>query len=210
MRSKAEPATTRIKRLLELLSVYSFNLFYNKRKDMVLSDFLSRQKSDDSNLHEIIPISFSIRSVLHESYYGLGSLKKFTDSRTDNYMVQTRAQVKSSSIKLLEVHGAKKNLVPHMKPENLVKGTCPITPACHLRPIHHIPHTNQELPTNTLPPIPKPRIGQGKAGIRSKPRVAPPVPESKQMPFLPIPEPTPREAIPLTELVTQSQGSILP
>ena len=41
MRSKAEPATTRIKRLLELLSPYSFNLYYIKGKDMVLSDFLS-------------------------------------------------------------------------------------------------------------------------------------------------------------------------
>ena len=34
-RSKAEPATTRIKRLLELLSPYSFNLCYIKGKDMV-------------------------------------------------------------------------------------------------------------------------------------------------------------------------------
>ena len=42
MRSKAEPATTRIKRLLELLSGYSFNLYYIKRKDMGLSYFLSR------------------------------------------------------------------------------------------------------------------------------------------------------------------------
>ena len=32
MRSKAEPATTRIKRLLELLSPYSFNLYYIKGK----------------------------------------------------------------------------------------------------------------------------------------------------------------------------------
>ena len=75
-------------------------------------------------------------------------------------MVQTRAQAKSSGIKLLEVHGAKKNLVPHMKPENLVKGTCPIPPACHLRPIHHIPHTNPEPPTNPLPPIPNAELGK--------------------------------------------------
>ena len=58
MRSKAEPATTTIKRLLELLSPYSFNLYYIKGKDMVLSNFLSRQKTDDSNPHELIPISF--------------------------------------------------------------------------------------------------------------------------------------------------------
>ena len=52
MRSKVEPATTQIKRRLELLSGYSFNLFYIKGKDMVLSDFLSSQKSDYSNPHE--------------------------------------------------------------------------------------------------------------------------------------------------------------
>ena len=39
-KSKAEPATVRIKRLLELISSYSFNLYYLKGKDMVLSDFL--------------------------------------------------------------------------------------------------------------------------------------------------------------------------
>ena len=55
MKSKAEPASNRIKRLLEILSAYSFNLYYFKGKDMVLSDFLSRQHGDSSNLHEIIP-----------------------------------------------------------------------------------------------------------------------------------------------------------
>ena len=62
MRSKAEPATTRIKRLIELLGPYSFNLYYIKGKDMVLSDYLSRQKMDDSSPHKIIPISFTLRS----------------------------------------------------------------------------------------------------------------------------------------------------
>ena len=40
IKSKAEPATSRIKRLLELITSYSFNLYYIKGKDMVLSDFL--------------------------------------------------------------------------------------------------------------------------------------------------------------------------
>ena len=40
IKSKMELATTRIKRLLELISSYSFNLYYVKGKDMVLSDFL--------------------------------------------------------------------------------------------------------------------------------------------------------------------------
>ena len=51
IKSKAEPATTIIKQLLELISSYSFNLYYMKSKDMILSD--------DSDPSEIIPISFN-------------------------------------------------------------------------------------------------------------------------------------------------------
>ena len=40
IKSKMEPVTTRIKRLLELINSYSFNLYYMKGKDMILSDFL--------------------------------------------------------------------------------------------------------------------------------------------------------------------------
>ena len=42
IKSKAEPITTGIKTLLEILCSYSFNLYYIKGKDMILSDFLSR------------------------------------------------------------------------------------------------------------------------------------------------------------------------
>ena len=69
IKSKAEPTTIRIKRLLELISSYSFNLYYIKGKDMVYSDFLSRQSNDNSNPHEIIPIFFNRHQVLHENYY---------------------------------------------------------------------------------------------------------------------------------------------
>ena len=75
---------------------------------MVLSDFLSRQKSDDSNPHEIIPILFNLRETLYEGYHKLGNFQISAGSRMDKYMVQTRAQVKSSGIKLPEVHRAKK------------------------------------------------------------------------------------------------------
>ena len=43
IKSKAEPTTTRKKSVLESVSSYSFNLYYIKGKDMILSDFLSRQ-----------------------------------------------------------------------------------------------------------------------------------------------------------------------
>ena len=67
LKSKTEPATPRIKRLLEVLSAYSFNLYYMKGKDMILSDFLSRQEIDKSDLHEIIPISFDMKAILNEN-----------------------------------------------------------------------------------------------------------------------------------------------
>ena len=41
IKSKAEQATNRIKQLLELISSYSFNLYYMKGKVMFLSNFLS-------------------------------------------------------------------------------------------------------------------------------------------------------------------------
>ena len=113
MRSKAEPAKTRIKRLIELLSPYSFNLYCIKGKDMVLSDFLSRQKTDDSNPHEIIPISFTLKSLVGNQFYRINN--ETSQPKTSKYLIQTRSQTKSSGIKLLEIHGANKGLNPHVK-----------------------------------------------------------------------------------------------
>ena len=86
IKSKVEPATIRIKRLLELISSHSFNLYYIKQKDMVLSEFLSRQNNNNSNPHEIIHISFNMYQVQHEKYYN-----------TENYLVQTQSQTRSRS-----------------------------------------------------------------------------------------------------------------
>ena len=57
IKSKTEPVTIRIKGFLELITSYSFNLYYIKGNDMVLSDFLSSQNNDKSHPHGIIPIS---------------------------------------------------------------------------------------------------------------------------------------------------------
>ena len=74
-----EPATTRIKRLLELISSYSFNLYYMKGKDMILSDFLLQQNNDESNPNEIIPILFDMYKTLKSN------LENFSN---DKYLVQ--------------------------------------------------------------------------------------------------------------------------
>ena len=137
MRSKVELATNRIKRLLEVLSAYSFNLYYIKGKDMILSDFLSRQNIMDQNKREIIPISFNMRSVLQDKYYNL-------DEEREKYMVQTRSQMKSSGVQLPEVHGSEKRLDTHKIPEK------------------------QPRPIVGLDVERKPRLGQGRAGVRRK------------------------------------------
>ena len=67
--SKVELVTNKIKRILEILSAYPFNLYYIKGKDMILSDFLSRQDPGDENAKEIIPISFNMKLVLQDKYY---------------------------------------------------------------------------------------------------------------------------------------------
>ena len=90
LKSKTEQATTRIKRLLEVLSAYSFNLYYMKGKDMILSDFLSRQMIDSSNQYEIIPISFDMKAILKAMYYNVGN-----DSK---YLIQTSSQTKASGV----------------------------------------------------------------------------------------------------------------
>ena len=56
-------------RSLHSLISYSFNLYYMKGKDMILSDFLSGQNNNDSNPHEVIPISFNMYQILGENYY---------------------------------------------------------------------------------------------------------------------------------------------
>ena len=67
IKSKMEPVTTRIKRLLELISSYSFNLYYMKSKDMILSDFLLQQDNDDGNPNKIIPISIDMFKILENN-----------------------------------------------------------------------------------------------------------------------------------------------
>ena len=109
IKNKAEPATPRIKRLLELISIYSFNLYYMKGKDMILSHFLSRQTHNDSSPHEVIPISFNMYNILYKNYYSI--------EIEDWYLVQTRSQTKATGIMLPEIHSTKKMLDTNVLPE---------------------------------------------------------------------------------------------
>ena len=83
-------------------------MYYIKGKAMILSDFLSRQKHDVSNPHEIIPISSNMQNILQSRYYNIGKEKE------GKYLVQTRSQTKSIGISLPEVHGRGKGLDPNI------------------------------------------------------------------------------------------------
>ena len=193
MRSKAEPATTRIKRLLELLSPYSFNLYYIKGKDMVLSDFLSRQKTDDSNPHELIPISFMHRNQIDDHFYRINS---GTDQpKTNKYLVQRRSQAKSSGIKILKIHGTNKGLDPHVQPGRQ-------------RPLPSLPIHSIDIGPPTHP-IPKPRIGQGRARLRRKVKTHQPISLPQQSPQQ-ITKHVQKTVMPLPESTAQSQIDVLP
>ena len=111
IKCKAEPATTRIKRLLGLISSYSFNLYYMKGKDRILSDFLSQQKNDNSDPSEIIPISFNAYGILDENR-NIDVCKN-----EEKFLIQTHSQAKTSGTKLLEVHRVRKELDPNLRPE---------------------------------------------------------------------------------------------
>ena len=65
IKSIAELTTTRIKRLLEIISSYSFHLYYITGKGMILSDFLSRQK-------HVIHMKSYLFHLTCKVYYSLG------------------------------------------------------------------------------------------------------------------------------------------
>ena len=81
---------------------------------MILSDFLSRQETDKSDPHEIIPISFDMKAILNDRYYNV-------EEEEGKYLVQTCSQTKDSGIKVPEVHGAKIGVDLNLRPEWLVR-----------------------------------------------------------------------------------------
>ena len=117
MKAKTEPATTKIMRLLDRLSNYSFNLYYVKGRDMILSDYLSRHRKKDLDSSELSPISFCCLKVY----------RSFIDERIgeDIICIKTRSSAKASGEQVGEVHGADKPLDPNYKPEHQSKSKLP-------------------------------------------------------------------------------------
>ena len=117
MKAKTEPVSTRIMRLLDRLSAYSFNLYYVKGRDMILPDYLSRHRQKDLDPSELIPISFCCLKV----YRG------FIDDKIgeDIFCIKTKSSAKASGEEVGEVCGANKPLDPNYKPEHQSKSKLP-------------------------------------------------------------------------------------
>ena len=79
---------------------------------MILSDFLSQQKNDDSDPSEIIPISFNAYNIL-EMNRNIG----ICDKDEEKYPIQTHSQAKMSGTKLPEKHRVRKKLNPNLRSE---------------------------------------------------------------------------------------------
>ena len=78
---------------------------------MILSDFLSQQKNDDSDPSEIIPISFNAYRILEENR------KIDVCKNEEKFLIQMHSQAKTSSTKLPGVHRVRKELNPNLRPE---------------------------------------------------------------------------------------------
>ena len=84
-----------------------------------------------------------------------------------------------------EIHGANKGLDPHVQPGKQ-------------RPFPSLPiqTIDKGLPTH---PIPRPRIGQGRAGQKRKAKALQPISLPHQLPVQPITEQASRTVMPLPE-----------
>ena len=63
---------------------------------------MSSQQGDNSDSHQIIPISFNMKELLRQNYQNYVK---------DTFLVQTRSQ--AIGVKVPTVHGTTKPLVPH-------------------------------------------------------------------------------------------------
>ena len=116
---------------------------------------------DSSDPHEIIPISFTLKGLMGNHFYWINNTNKIRQPKTSKYLIQTRSQAKSGGIKVPEIHGVNEGLDPHIKPGR--QRSLPTLPRHSIPPTSLTQPVDKGLPTH---PTPKPRIGQGRAGLK--------------------------------------------
>ena len=113
--------------MIRKLGPLPFNLYYVKGKNLVLTDFLSRIKSDDSDPNEVLPISFVDMQMAEQP--------------PDYHLrIRTRSGAKCEGATVPPIHGFDKTLDPYKKPEHqpsqpaatpLAVPTCPVPTPQH-------------------------------------------------------------------------------
>ena len=89
LKAKREPPTLRLKKLIENLSEYKFDIYFLKGKERHISDFLSRHPDDEGSPNEIIPIAFMMQDLGNSKFPDhLLYLKEEVDAlpEQDNYI----------------------------------------------------------------------------------------------------------------------------
>ena len=81
---------------------------------MILSDFVSREKHDDSDFHEIIPIPFNMQEIVHARCYNIH------DNEQKRYLIQMRSQAKTSGTILQKVCSIDKGVHPNIRSEKQI------------------------------------------------------------------------------------------
>ena len=128
-------------------------------------------------------------------------MKEDDKLETDQYLVHTRSQTKSSGLTLPKVHGIDNSMNLQRKPEHQKLVTLLM---------HQTQNVDKGPPTNRVAPVPKPRIGQGRAGHRRKTKAITPTSTPIQTSAPAIPTPVPRTVQSLPEPVVQSQERTQP
>ena len=89
LKAMREPPTLRLKKLIENLSEYKFDIYFLKGKEMHISDFLSRHPNDEGSPNDIIPIAFMLQELGNSKFPDhLLYLKEEVDAlpEQDNYI----------------------------------------------------------------------------------------------------------------------------
>ena len=102
-----------------------------------------------------------------------------------------------------EIHGVNKGINPHHKPER--QRPLPTLPTQNIPPTHTTQPVDKGPPTH---PIPKPRIGQGRAGLRRKVKPPLPIASPHLLPVQPMTEHDLKTALRLPQPTNQSQSHV--
>ena len=124
MNGKKEPPTLRLKKLMENLSDYKFDIKFLRGKDMCKPDFLSRHPDDEESCNDpIIPVAFLMKEVMlpEHSPKFMEWLNIILDTREilayqmrEPFKIMTRSMAKSAKADVLAMYPLKGD---HKKPE---------------------------------------------------------------------------------------------